>query len=93
MLKTVNVKYYKVKKGQTLGDIAKYFSISERLLAKHNYLSAPPFVGQILVIPDEKGNEYVVQAGDTKTLLCGSEENFYKKNGTDVFYIGMRVII
>ena len=93
MLNTIKVRYYQVKKGQTLGDIAHYFSTSERLLARQNHLSAPPFVGQILVIPNEMGNEYVVQAGDTKTLLCGSEENFYKKNGTDAFYIGMRVII
>lgn len=74
-------------------EIAGYFSVSERLLAKENGLAETPFAGQILAIPAECGNAYTVQAGDTKALLCGSEEDFYRKNGTDVFYIGMRVRI
>ena len=86
-------RYYRVKKGQTLEEIADYFSVSERLLAKENGLAETPFAGQILTIPTERGNAYTVQEGDTKALLCGSEENFYRKNGTDVFYIGMRVRI
>jgi hypothetical protein len=32
-----------------------------------------------------------VQAGDTKALLCGSEKNYRIRNGTDVFYPGMKV--
>ena len=86
-------RYYRVKKGQTLEEIAEYFSVSERLLVKENGLTEAPFAGQILTIPTERGNAYTVQEGDTKALLCGSEENFYRKNGTDVFYIGMRVRI
>ena len=74
-------------------EIAGYFSVSERLLAKENGLAETPFAGQILAIPTERGNAYTVQEGDTKALLCGSEEDFYRKNGTDVFYIGMRVRI
>ena len=93
MLNTEKCRYYKVKAGQTLGEIAEYFSVSEYLLAKENHLRSPIFNGQILRIPKQYGNAYVVQAGDTKALLCGSEEEYYKKNGTDVFYIGMRVII
>jgi len=93
MLKTERQRYYKVKRGQSLGDIADYFSISEYLLAKINRLTEPPRAGQILRIPTECGNVYTVRAGDTKELLCGSEENYRKKNGTDVFYIGMRVIL
>lgn len=93
MLKTEKIDYYKVKEGQTLLGIAEYFSVSERLIAKENGLTAPPYAGQILLIPKERGNRYTAREGDTKELLCGSEENFMKKNGTDVFYIGMSVII
>lgn len=93
MLKTESRRYYQVKKGQTLREIAAYFSVSERLLAKENRLTCPPHAGQILVIPKERGNAYTVRAGDTKTLLCGSEENYARKNGTDAFYIGMRVLL
>lgn len=93
MLKTEKCQYYKVKEGQTLLGIAEYFSVSEWLLVKENDLKAPPHAGQILVIPRETGNRYTVRAGDTKELLCGSEENYLRKNGTDVFYIGMRVIL
>lgn len=93
MLKTVKRQFYQVKKGQTLKQIADYFSVSEFLLVKVNHLTSPPCAGQILQIPQESGNVYTVQEGDTKTLLCGSEENYFTKNGTDVFYIGMRVIL
>ena len=93
MLKTQIQRYYKLKKGQTLKEVAKYFSVSEYLLAKENGLKEAPFVGQILLIPDQRGNEYIVREGDTKALLCGSEENYVKKNGTDIFYIGMCIRI
>ena len=73
--------------------IAQYFSVSEYLLAKENGLTQAPFAGQILRIPSERGNAYTVREGDTKALLCGSEENYVRKNGTDIFYIGMRVRI
>ncbi len=93
MLKTERYDFYKVKRGQTLFEVAEYFSVSEWLLAKENGLTAPIFCGQILKIPQERGDRYVVKAGDTKELLCGSAENYARKNGTDVFYIGMRVIL
>ena len=93
MLKTIQTKYYKVKEGQTLQQIAEYFSVSPRLLVQANGLSAQPSAGRILEIPEQKGNAYTVREGDVKALLCGSEENFRKKNGTDAFYIGMRVIL
>ncbi len=93
MLKTVQVQYYKVKEGQGVKEIAQYFSLSPYLLAKENALKNEPSCGCILKIPNEKGNYYTVKEGDTKALLCGSEENYEKKNGTDVFYIGMRVVL
>ena len=87
------IQYYKVQKGQTLGDIADYFCVAERLLIQENGLKTQPQAGRILKIPSEKGNIYRVREGDTKTLLCGTVENYKKKNGTDIIYIGMRVII
>ena len=93
MLETVKGDLYKVKDGQTLKEIAEYFSVSLFLLAKINGLTAEPKKGQVLRIPKERGNAYTVREGDTKALLCGSEENYLKRNGTDVFYIGMRVIL
>ena len=73
--------------------VAKAYSLSPRLLAKENGLKEPPFVGQVLRIPDERGNTYTVREGDTKSLLCGSDENFARKNGGDAFYIGMRAVL
>lgn len=93
MLKTEQRKYYRVKKGQTFREIAEYFSVSEFLLAQENGLCAAPCEGEILSIPSETGNAYVIREGDTKELLCGSEEGYLKKNGTSAFYIGMRVIL
>ena len=93
MLKIELQKYYKVKKGQTLRGIAAAFCLSPRVLACENGLKSEVEEGQILYIPPFRGNAYTASATDTPVLLCGSEENFYKKNGTDVFYIGMRVII
>ena len=93
MLKTEKRNYYQVKKGQTLREVADYFSVSEYLLVQENGLRGALWQGQILRIPKEKGNIYFVQEGDTKALLCGSEEGYKKKNGTDIFYIGMRVIL
>ena len=89
MLKSVTRKYYQVKNGQTLEQIAAYFCVSPRLLAKENGLKAQPFAGQILLIPTERGNAYTVREQDTKALLCGSEVGFEKRNGTQVFYLGM----
>ncbi len=93
MLKTERVNYYKVKAGQSLRQIAAYFSLSPYLLAKENGLNAPPVAGMILKIPDARGNGYTVREGDSKELLCGSAENYERLNGTPHFYVGMRVII
>lgn len=93
MLKMRIAKWYQVKDGQTVSDIAKAFCVSERLLVKENGLTEEPKAGQILKIPQMRGNVYVARAGDTKKLLCGSDENYQAKNGTDILYIGMRVIL
>ena len=93
MLKTEFVKYHKTQAGQGVRAIAEYYSVSPFLLAKINGLTEEPKEGRLLRIPDERGNCYIVREGDTKILLCGSEENYARKNGTDIFYIGMRVIL
>lgn len=93
MLKKITRKYYRVKRGQTIQAVAAYFCVSAYALAKENGLTSEPCEGRFLRIPEESGNAYIVREGDTKASLCGSDENFEKKNGTDVFYIGMRVIL
>jgi hypothetical protein len=93
MLKTEIPKFYKVKKGQTLAMIARAFSTTESLLVRENGLTAPIFEGQILKIPRVRGNVYVAKAGESKKLLCGSAENFEKRNGTAVLFPGMRVVL
>ena len=93
MLNVVNKDFHKVRAGQSLKEIAEYFSVSEYLLARYNGLTEAPKKGQVLRIPSAQGNAYIVREGDTKAMLCGSEEKFREKNGTDVFYIGMRVIL
>ena len=85
--------YYVVRRGQTIYEIARYFCVAERLLVKENDLKAEPSAGQILKIPKEKGDAYYVTETDDKSLLCGSEENYARKNGTDIIYVGMRVIL
>lgn len=86
-------KWYQVKEGQTLRAIADAFCVSERLLVQINSLTRPPQAGALLRIPKERGNIYTARPKDTKALLCGSEENYRRKNGTDILYIGMRVIL
>lgn len=93
LLKKEKTNYHRVQKGQTLHQIATFFCVAERLLVKENHLKSEPVPGQILKIPEESGDIYYVKEGDTKRLLCGSEENYLKKNGTNILYIGMRVIL
>lgn len=93
MLKIELQKYYKVKKGQTLRGIAAAFCLSPRVLARENGLKSEVEEGQILYIPPFRGNAYTASATDTPVLLCGSEENFYKKNGQVQVYPGMHVIL
>lgn len=92
MLEKRSAKFHKVERGQTLAEIAEYFSTSVYLLVKENGLQAPIFVGQVLAVPKQRGNLYVVKEGDTKELLCGSIERYEELNGKN-FYIGLRVLL
>lgn len=84
---------YRVKKGQTLKDVAAAFSLPELLIARHNDLKEEVAAGQIVKLPKVRGNLYTVREGDTKTLLSGSDENFEKTNGSGVIYPGLKVLV
>ena len=93
MLRISVPKYYRVKCGQTLRDISLAFGVAVGVLIRENALQEEPQEGALLYIPDVRGNRYLAQAGDNKTLLCGSEEQFFQKNGTHILYPGMCVIL
>ena len=93
MLQLITPKYHIVRKGQTLTDLAAAYCLPESLLVKENELTEELFEGQILRIPNVRGNLYVVKAGEGKTLLCGSAENFYRRNGTHTLYPTQRVLL
>lgn len=90
MLRRNEEKFYQVKSGETLSGLAARFGLSAYRVAAENHLNAPLWVGQVLFLPKSTG-VYTVQAGDTKTLICGSEEAYARCNGTQIFYPGMRV--
>ena len=93
MLQLERKEYYRVKDGQTLQDVAKAYNVSARVLAQENGLKSEIRAGQILRVPLQRsGNAYTAREGESKALLCGSEENYKNKNG-DVLYPGMRVIL
>ena len=85
--------FYRVKRGQTLEDIANAFGMPSALLASRNALASAPEAGQVLFIPKERGNLYTVRGGESKTLLCGSPERFQERNGTARLYIGQTVYL
>ncbi len=85
--------YFRVKRGQTIAEIARVFHTTPRLIAAENGLSAPPQAGQVLKIPERTGDLYVVRGGESKTLLCGSPEAFARKNASEALYIGQCVVL
>lgn len=93
MLKLKRKKFHKVVAMQTLEQIASVYKIPVRVLVKENQLSSEPHEGQILYLPPTNGNLYTAQAGDDKELLCGSKENYERKNGTKILYPEMKVWI
>ena len=93
MLKIRIPKYYQVKSGQNIKDVSWAFGVAVGALIRENGLTQELYEGQLLCIPDLLGDRYIVQPTDTKTLLCGSAENYEKKNGTQVFYPEMMVIL
>lgn len=93
MLKIEIPRYYKVKQGQTVREIAEAFAMPPSLIVKENSLLQEAEEGQILLIPRDRGNLYTVKIGESKTLLCGSAENYERKNGTSVFYPYQKIFL
>ena len=85
--------FYRVKRGQTLEEIARAFGLPPSLLIAQNNLTSAPEAGQVLLLPQEHGNLYTVRGGESKTLLCGSPERFQERNGTARLYIGQTVYL
>lgn len=83
--------YYRVKRGQSLADVANAFGVPPRVLACLNRLTEEPSEGRVLSIPSERHNLYTVRGGESKTLLCGSKEKFEERNKTRHLYIGQTV--
>ncbi len=92
MLKVARKKWHKVARGQTLKSIAKTYCLSEYAIASVNRLTEEVTVGQILYLPDLSGNQYTAKEGEDKILLCGSVENYEKRNGRHL-YPGKRVTL
>ena len=85
-------KLYKVKRGQTIKMLASELSTTAYAIVGENHLIEELFEGQLIVLP-RQGALYTVQAGDTKSLLCGSDEEYARKNRTQIFYPGMRALL
>ena len=83
--------YYRLKKGQSLADVANVYGVPPRALAALNGLKEEPREGSVLQLPAERRDLYTVRGGESKTLLCGSAENFEKRNGTKCLNIGQTV--
>ena len=92
MLKAEIGKVYKVKRGQTLKSLARELSTTEYALIARNHLKSELYEGQILFLPEDR-NMYTVQVGDTKSLIGESVEQYEDRNGTNIFYLGMRVLL
>lgn len=92
MLKMQKHKYHRVLRGQTLSSIAAAYCVGEYALAKENCLTEEVQEGQILRLPKITGNRYTVQAGEDKKVLCGSKENYEKRNGKHL-YPGQRIVL
>ena len=84
--------FYRVKRGQTLSQVAQAFGVSPVRLAGENNITGELCGGEVLKLPP-RGNVYTVQGGESKSLLCGSPEKFLQLNGTAAFYPGQKVLL
>ena len=90
MLKLREKQLHKVGKGQTIESIATAYKLPPRSIVLENSLTSEVCEGQILFIPKRQGNLYTAKAGESKELLCGSKENYEKKNGREL-YPGLKI--
>ncbi len=86
----VKKKFHKVAEGETLNKIAETYRLPVREIVQANGLVRETQAGEILFLPERKGDLYTAQAGDNKALLCGSKENYEEKNGK-LLYPGLKV--
>lgn len=91
-LQLIRPKIHRVCRGQTLSSIARTFGVTPRVLAAANNLICEVEEGQLLTIPPA-GNLYRVRGGESCTLLCGSLENFQKRNVTEHLYPTQEVLL
>ena len=85
-------RYYRVKRGQNLCEIAAAYGVPPRLIAAVNALTGEPEAGRVLILP-AAGNLYTVRGGESKSLLCGSPAAFFEKNRTNCLYPGQKVLL
>lgn len=85
--------YYRVKRGQTVASIAAAFSLPPRVLAAENALTEEVRAGQVLFVPEIRRNLYTVRGGESRSLLCGSKENFEALNRTRRLYPAQTVFL
>lgn len=90
MLTLKNKQLHRVGKGQTLESIANAYRLPPKAIVLENSLTGEVFEGQLLRLPKRKGNLYTAKAGESKELLCGSRENYEKKNGKEL-YPGLKI--
>ena len=85
--------FYRVKRGQTLRDIATAFACPERLIAGVNKLTEDVCEGDVLLLPEVEGNLYTVRGGESKRLLSGSEARCFEKNLTRCLYPTQKILL
>ena len=90
MLKLKEKQLHRVGEGQTVESIAAAYRLPSRAIVLENSLTGEVYEGQILRLPKRRGDLYTVKAGESKKLLCGSEENYEKKNGKEL-YPGLKI--
>ncbi|MCU0823827.1 MAG: peptidoglycan DD-metalloendopeptidase family protein [Leptospira sp.] len=81
--KKLKVTQYKVKKNETLSDIAKRFKVSPESIAGSSNINVDLILlpGQILNIPNKQGLVYKLKKGDTLAKVA----DFYKVKIEDVY--------
>lgn len=85
-LELLKVELYRVKRGQTLTCVARTFGVPPRVLAAENGLQEELREGQYIKIPPNSHHLYEVRGGESRKLLCGSDERFLKLNKTECLY-------
>ncbi|MBQ9781967.1 MAG: LysM peptidoglycan-binding domain-containing protein [Clostridia bacterium] len=88
--------FYYVLDGETISDVAKKFSTTERVIFVENMLSSGDISGKVLYVKSYK-KIYIVKEFDTLDSVCEKfnvqKEIFKKTNYVDYVFCGQRVIV